>query len=91
MVEVLKTNVQEHGQAKKLIRQIHRNFQNYQANFDLEDCDKILRVACYTDFIQATQLIDYLKILGYKAEVLMDSNEAIDGCERSYLDHKKGW
>ena len=46
MVEVFKTNVKDQGVADKLIDQIHRIFIGYMANFDLEDCDNILRVKC---------------------------------------------
>src|SRR5690554_1602307 len=77
MIEVFKTNVQELVQARKLIRQIHQNFQHYQANFDLEDCDKILRVACYNGLIQTSQLINFLRTSGYQVEVLMDSDEEV--------------
>lgn len=48
MVEVFKTNVEESVHACMLVDQIHKTFKNYKANFDLEDCDKILRVECTT-------------------------------------------
>lgn len=44
MVEVFKTNVMELCDAEKLIQQIRQNFCHYSVNFDLEDCDKILRI-----------------------------------------------
>ena len=44
MVEVFKTNVKDRDQAKMLIDQIQKTFTDFTANFDLEDCDKILRV-----------------------------------------------
>ena len=45
MVEVFKTNVEDPGLADLLISHIHQTLPDYQANFDLEDCDKILRIA----------------------------------------------
>ena len=44
MIEVFKTDVQKHSQANKLIALLHEHFPNIKINFDLQDCDKILRV-----------------------------------------------
>jgi len=44
MIEVFKTNVKHADHAKILVDQIHTTFADYTANFDLEDCDRILRV-----------------------------------------------
>jgi len=44
MVEVFKTNVQRKGEAKILLLKLTEQFSDYKINFDLEDCDKILRV-----------------------------------------------
>ncbi|GEO03463.1 hypothetical protein AAE02nite_11270 [Adhaeribacter aerolatus] len=72
MVEVFKTNVHHPGQAHMLLNQIHRLFKNYKANFDLDDCDKILRVKCDSGYIQPAALINLLQDFGFKAEVLPD-------------------
>ncbi len=44
MIEVFKTNVQEISQANKLISLLLQHFPNSRINFDLHDCNKILRV-----------------------------------------------
>lgn len=72
MVEVFKTNVKDMDEANLLLSLIHRNFKEFQANFDLDDCDKILRVKSISTEIQASCLIDLLKDLGVVAEVLPD-------------------
>jgi hypothetical protein len=72
MVEVFKTNVTDWHQAKWLTAQIHRKFTGYQANFDLEDCDHILRVKCRGGAVQASGLIKFLKEAGCEAQVLPD-------------------
>ena len=72
MVEVLKTNVRDQDHATILLDLIHQTFRDYKANFDLEDCDKILRVASTTGFIQAACLIKLLQEFGFYAEVLPD-------------------
>jgi len=44
MVEVFKTNVGETSEANKLIALLLQHFPESKINFDLSDCDKILRV-----------------------------------------------
>jgi len=44
MVEVFKTNVHRIHQANKVVALLREHFPNGRINFDLEDCDKILRV-----------------------------------------------
>lgn len=68
MVEVFKTNVADQDHAKMLIDEIHRIFIGHEANFDLEDCDNILRVKCTTGTVQSGLLIHSLKEFGFEAE-----------------------
>ena len=72
MIEVFKTDVGDRDQANRLIDQIHKIFVGYQANFDLEDCDRILRIRSVGEPVRITPLIDLLHRLGTKAEVLPD-------------------
>jgi hypothetical protein len=44
MIAVYKTNIECTERAAELIIHIHSRFSAYQANFDLADCDHILRV-----------------------------------------------
>ncbi len=74
MVEVFKTNVKDRDHANRLINEIHHAFIDYQANFDLEDCDRILRVKCATGEILSFLLIDLLKNAGCNAEVLPEDD-----------------
>ncbi|MFD0941715.1 hypothetical protein [Pedobacter boryungensis] len=75
MVEVFKTDVVNCNDAQKLIDQLHENFNGYLANFDLEDCDLILRIECSTSLINAKSIIQFLKERGFHAEVLPDNLE----------------
>ena len=72
MIEVFKTNVKDKSQSEVLINQIHKAFPTYKANFDLDDCDRILRVCGITNPLQAFQIINLLKDFGIKEEVLPD-------------------
>ena len=71
MIEVFKTNITCADKALQLVEQIHNNFAGYKANFDLEDCDRVLRVV--TNSIITTCFIDWLKNYGCTAEVLPDN------------------
>ena len=72
MVEVFKTNIEDPLRAKWLISKIHETFCNYEANFDLDDCDNILRVECSRGLVESQQLICFLEKFGCTAEVLED-------------------
>jgi hypothetical protein len=72
MVEVFKTNVEDPDHARALVEEIHQTFRDYIANFDLEDCDNILRVECLSGIIHVPALIDFLQEFGCQAEVLPD-------------------
>jgi hypothetical protein len=71
-VEVFKTNVADREQAKWLVDQIERNFAKCKVNFDLDDCDRILRVM-FEENLQSDSLIHLLKNAGCIAEVLPDT------------------
>jgi hypothetical protein len=75
-VEVFKTNVADHELAKRLVDQIERNFVHCKVNFDLDDCDRILRVVSAGN-IRHDLLIDLLKHVGCQAEVLPDTIQII--------------
>jgi hypothetical protein len=44
MVEVFKTNVEETAQGVKIVDLLLEHFPNNKINFDLHNCDKMLRV-----------------------------------------------
>ena len=79
MVEVFKTNVKDQDMADTLIDQIHKNFIGYKANFDLQDCDNILRVKSMTGSIESNLLIYLLNEFGFNAEILQDEIKQFTG------------
>lgn len=44
IVEVFKTNVKSKAAAKHLIAGLQRLFPDSRINFDLDDCDRVLRI-----------------------------------------------
>lgn len=68
MIEVFKTNVQMISDSIFVIDIIKKQFPNYNINFDLEDCDKILRVEAKE--IESKTIVECLNCLGYSCEAL---------------------
>jgi hypothetical protein len=70
IVEVFKTDVTSPARARQLVRQICQQFSHYQVNFDLQDCDHILRIKSQEGPIPSVRIIDLLARWGHRAEVL---------------------
>ena len=68
MVEVFKTNVQHRELAEQLASILRGRFAFSKINFDLEDCDKILRVEDKQICVEA--IIEILSTHGLECEVL---------------------
>ncbi|NOU19562.1 MAG: hypothetical protein HOO91_18555 [Bacteroidales bacterium] len=69
MVEVFKTNVEQPEHSELIINQIICHVPDGKINFDLEDCDKILRVE--VEHISNETIIGLLNQNGFYAEVLI--------------------
>ena len=67
-VEVFRTNVLEEDLARRLTTKLLALFPHYRINFDLEDCDKILRVE--GAMVSHDQIIDLVTREGYQCHVL---------------------
>jgi len=68
MVEVFKTNVQHRELAEQLASILRGQFDFSRINFDLEDCDKILRVEGKQVCVEL--IIEILSTFGLECEVL---------------------
>ncbi|MCI0449247.1 MAG: hypothetical protein L0Y79_05585 [Chlorobi bacterium] len=68
MVEVFKTNIQDKSTASKVLEDLYRHFPGYKINFDLEDCDKILRIE--NEKVVPGEVLKILNHNGYFCEVL---------------------
>ncbi len=44
MIEVFKTSVREHTSAQKIMNVLQKHFPGSKINFDLGDCDNVLRM-----------------------------------------------
>ena len=68
MIYVFKTSVNTKNQVEKLKPHINTMLPNEKWNFDLEDCDKILRIDSEEDIV--LQIIDLLNIHRFHCEEL---------------------
>ncbi len=68
MVEVFKTNVQKKAQSKMLLCILSEAFPSFKINFDLSDCDKVLRVE--GDNMEALRILILVKEYGFTCEIL---------------------
>lgn len=84
-VEVFKTNVTDADDAAWLLACIQASFPEYKTNFALDDCDRILRVQCNTDFVYTQAIIRLMSDSGYYAIVLTDDDN--DGNDPSIGPH----
>ncbi|PBJ09279.1 hypothetical protein [Flavobacterium sp. ACN6] len=69
MIEVFKTNVQEVEQSIMIVGKLLEHFPNSAINFDLEDCDKILRI--HAAAISNHRIIELVTSYGFHCEELL--------------------
>ena len=67
-VEIFKTNVTSHQDAGSLVSKLCMLFPGSRINFDLHDCDHILRVEA--KIVHIDQIISALTEKGFSCEVL---------------------
>lgn len=68
MVEIFKTNITDGAQAGLVLRLLEEQWPHYMANFDLEDCDHILRIE--SDSVENEKILSLMHLQGYLCEVL---------------------
>ena len=72
MVEVYRTNVKNEWQADFLVHRLQEKYPTYKINFDLEDCDNVLRVEGSGLSAHIDDICAVLKSFGFNANVLDD-------------------
>lgn len=70
MVEVFKTNIKDKATADSIIHGLQKEFPDTEVNFDLEDCDKILRIHSSKSLIHISHIVKMIRGLGYSIELL---------------------
>jgi hypothetical protein len=68
MVEVFKTNIRSKNNSKIISNLLNKHYPHLKINFDLEDCDKILRVE--GEFFFPQEIAEVLIKKNFKCEIL---------------------
>ncbi|RUT72320.1 hypothetical protein D0817_01535 [Flavobacterium cupreum] len=71
MIEIFKTNVNSKRQSGRILKILKGIFPNASFIFDLEDCDRILRVD-HIERIQIRTIQNEIINLGFACEILED-------------------
>tara|TARA_R110001592_G_scaffold9555_3_gene50555 strand:+ start:6027 stop:6239 length:213 start_codon:yes stop_codon:yes gene_type:complete len=70
MIEVFATNIDTDRKAEKILSQIREVYPDYMANFDLEDCDKILRIETEQTMIDTKSIVQLVSEMNGEAWIL---------------------
>ncbi len=70
MVEVFKTNIQSGYRINEIAEMLQSHFPVCKIDFDLEDCDRILRVEALS--VNTRKVISLLNERGFECEELPD-------------------
>jgi len=70
MVEIFKTNVEEKPEAYRVLSVLNEHFPSCRINFDLHDCDRILRIEGYDYCVEKVMLV--VKEQGFECSLLED-------------------
>jgi hypothetical protein len=72
MVEIFRTNVNNRRLADRVLKTLRANLPAYRFNFDLDDCDRILRAQSAGIPIETTRVIRIVKDHSVKINVFED-------------------
>lgn len=70
MVKVYKTSVEESSHARSILDEIRKTLPGSDPSFDLEDCDKVLRVEHFFGKINEGDIREILANYGHSIEIL---------------------
>jgi len=70
IVQVFKTDVQDQLVARRIILFLQQSFSHCRINFDLDDCDRILRIESQRESIADTKIQLLMASYGHHCEPL---------------------
>jgi hypothetical protein len=68
IVKVFKTDVRDQTTAKQIAKQLESYFEESRINFDLDDCDNILRIESRHSVIGDLEIQELVTKWGYQCE-----------------------
>lgn len=72
MIEVFRTNIKTRKEALFILECLKEAFPECRVNFDLEDCENILRIESKQQELDTGAVISLVKNLGFRIEILPD-------------------
>lgn len=70
VIEVFKTDVSSGQTATRILEQLSALWPDLKVNFDLEDCDKILRVESKNGKIEIEEILNLVKAENHSINIL---------------------
>jgi hypothetical protein len=71
MIEVFKTNITDECKATQVCEAIAHEFPEYAINFDLQDCDHVMRIQS-REIVDCIAIVRLIQACGFEAKVLSD-------------------
>ncbi|MGA9637437.1 hypothetical protein [Flavobacterium sp.] len=72
MIEIYKTNIIKKKDSKQIAKQLQQLFPDYSITFDLEDCDRILRINTFEAILDHNTILKLVYESGFYIEILSD-------------------
>ena len=72
IVQVFKTDVQDQKDARRIVLFLHQNYAHCKVNFDLDDCDKVLRIESQQEPVKEAAIQLVVAVYGYDCKPLQD-------------------
>ena len=72
IVEIFKTDVTDNNKGSVILRMLKERFPSYTVNFDLDDCDKVLRIESHSDDIDIESVIEFVSNLKTQITLIED-------------------
>ena len=72
MIEIYKTNITKKEHALSIEQKIKKRFPHYHITFDLEDCDRILRIDTFDQILNHNAILELVTEKSFYIEVLPD-------------------
>jgi hypothetical protein len=69
-IEIFKTNVSNERDASIIANQLKKSAPGYNINFDIEDCDRIMRIESINQKVNIESIIELLNKNNFTCEVL---------------------
>ena len=70
VVEVFKTNIEHIDATQLILQKLKEILPDSKINFDLDDCDRLLRIESRRSSINVLAVVDCIKKMNFEIEVL---------------------